>query len=622
MMHQGKETGILGLVDVFRELLRHLPINRRRQFWWILLAMVFSGGLETVAIGFIALFVSVIADPSAAVDLTYIKKFHHLTHADFLIHPEDLILFLSILVVCLVIIKNVIKAIVAYISTLYCSVAATHLGETLFSGFLYVPYEWHLSRNSADLSLAVLWRYFIARLMDAFLGVLSEILMVFVLVITAVIVEPFISMGVIGVVGASAIIIDRSIRKKIGRTARLSKDYQHMLNHEVTSAINAIKDVKIYTRQEELINGFSRDAYTGASLDAKQMFLGQCPPLALESMGFMLLGLTVIIMYYYVNTTPAQVIGLLSLLAVSAWRVLPGISKLLNRLSTARNLIPYATNTLDYINDIAKERPIDNHSCTNEKIIFKHAVTVENLTFSYRGASLEALKNVNFTIPKGHTLGVIGRSGAGKSTLADLLIGLIPPLKGRILVDETVLNEECVGSWMKMIGYIPQSAYILDGTLAENIAFGLKAKEINHQRVLKCCEMAAMNDFINKLPEGLNTQLGDRGVKLSGGQQQRVSIARALYNDPEVIIFDEATSSLDTKSERDIQQTIYSLKGRLTIVIIAHRLSTVEGCDEIIWLENGRIRQTGKPDDILPEYRNWMRQDSTCRADGQKHEPF
>ena len=204
---------------------------------------------------------------------------------------------------------------------------------------------------------------------------------------------------------------------------------------------------------------------------------------------------------------------------------------------------------------------------------------------------------------------MIGRSGAGKSTLADILIGLIIPTSGMIMIDNIPLDDHNSPLWMSQIGYVPQSACLLDATIAENVAFGLKDKEINTERVLKVCRMAAIEGLLNELQEGINTPIGERGVKLSGGQQQRIAIARALYNSPEVMIFDEATSSLDYKNEKDIQQTIYNLKGKLTMIIIAHRLSTVEECDEIIWLENGSIRKIGRPEEVLSEYQSEMNTD-------------
>jgi ABC-type multidrug transport system fused ATPase/permease subunit len=184
----------------------------------------------------------------------------------------------------------------------------------------------------------------------------------------------------------------------------------------------------------------------------------------------------------------------------------------------------------------------------------------------------------------------------------DLLIGLLEPAKGTIQVDDKVLTRGLLPKWLKITGYVPQSPYIYDGTLAENVAFGMDNINIDRYRVRKCCSMASMDDFINDLPDNIDSLIGERGVKLSGGQQQRVAIARALYNRPELMIFDEATSSLDTKSEKAIQKTIYSFKGKQTLIIIAHRLTTVEDCDKVIWLEKGRIKMIGKSEKVLRVY--------------------
>jgi ABC-type multidrug transport system fused ATPase/permease subunit len=223
------------------------------------------------------------------------------------------------------------------------------------------------------------------------------------------------------------------------------------------------------------------------------------------------------------------------------------------------------------------------------------------------------LQNINFEISKGQTLGIIGTSGTGKSTLVDLLIGLLEPTQGEIRIDGQTLNHTRRSAWIEHIGYVPQSPYIYDGTLADNVAFGLTKAEIDLHRVRQCCQMAAM-DFVQDMPQGIETPIGERGVRLSGGQNQRVAIARALYHNPEVLIFDEATSSLDTASEKAIQKTIYSFKGKQTLIIIAHRLSTVENCDEVIWLEKGQIKIKGSPAGVLPYYRSVHREEDYSGA--------
>jgi len=247
---------------------------------------------------------------------------------------------------------------------------------------------------------------------------------------------------------------------------------------------------------------------------------------------------------------------------------------------------------------------------------FGQELRAEHLAFHYDGSDTAVLENVDFCVPKGETVGIVGESGAGKSTLMDLLMGLLTPTSGALCLDSHPLDEAGRRGLAEIIGYVPQFPYIYDATLAENIAFGVPSADIDMLRVEAACRQAAVHEFLAQLPEGYDTVLGERGIRLSGGQQQRVCIARALYRKPEVLIFDEATSSLDTKSEKQIQQTIMRLKGSVTMILVAHRLSTVEGCDRLVWIENGRVRQVGTPAEVLPGYRAVLAQHGD--AEGQE----
>ena len=225
-----------------------------------------------------------------------------------------------------------------------------------------------------------------------------------------------------------------------------------------------------------------------------------------------------------------------------------------------------------------------------------------NVNFSYEGASSNVLSNLSFSVKKGESIGVVGKSGAGKSTLVDLLIGFLKPVCGSVCVDGMPLDDELTVRWMRQVGYVPQAPFVFDGTLAENVAFCSEAEAIDRERVFECCEQAYVTEFLSDLSAGIDSIVGDKGQRLSGGQQQRLCIARALYAHPEVLIFDEATSALDSKSEKFIQDTIHSLQGKLTMFIVAHRLSTVAECNKIIWLEDGVIRMIGAPSEVLPIY--------------------
>jgi len=313
---------------------------------------------------------------------------------------------------------------------------------------------------------------------------------------------------------------------------------------------------------------------------------------------------SICIMMFGKQASSTHVVGMMALLVVAAWRVLPGINQVLSGLATMKGSLEYVHKVMKYLKDIElyqNENLAPMAAQYDDIAAFENELRFEHLSFSYDNCQDYAVKDVSFTVRKGQSVGIIGKSGAGKSTLVDILIGLLPPSGGRITIDEKVLSPALQRSWTNKIGYVSQSPYIYDGTLAGNVAFGLEEKQIDREKVLESCQMAAIG-FIENLTEGIDTPIGERGVRLSGGELQRVAIARALYHKPEVMVFDEATSALDSQNEKEIQKTIYSLKGKLTLIIVAHRLTTVEGCDVLICLKKGKIAKIGPPDIVLPWY--------------------
>lgn len=600
------------IIHIFREIMKRLPSRWRIRFWFLVVGMMITAGVETAALGTIALFASSVSDPNAILQSSYVKRLHGILNADFLVSTEGVMIFLSVLVVVLVVSKNLLRGIVDYGNSLYSSYVSSYLGDRMLSGFLYLPYEWHLSRNSADLVLGVMWRTYFGALLNATLMGLSEFMIICALLLTLFIVEPIVSLLVLMAVGGSAFIIFTRIRRSLDRTVIKVKDYRQSINRDVTKAIHGFKDVKIYGKEHFFKSNYYKKAFAEARMSALQNFKAELPRLILEIVGFIMLTSAVYIMYFAMESSVARVTGTITLLAVAAWRILPAVSRILANFTKVRTAFPYVQSELNYLYEIEKHL-FQGHSSLKKKDVsfkFSESINFEDVSFAYAESDINVFKNMSFSIQKGKTVGVIGVSGAGKSTLVDLLIGLLTPSKGSIKVDGKILDDSLAPSWIRTIGYVPQMPYIFDGTIAENIAFGVKTEEIDRSHVLKCCAMAAMVDFMKDLPDGIDTPIGERGVKLSGGQRQRVAIARALYNVPEVLVFDEATSSLDTKSEKAIQNTIYSFKGKQTLVIIAHRLSTVENCDYIIWLEKGMIKAVDVPERILFGYRNSMKKEA------------
>jgi ABC-type bacteriocin/lantibiotic exporter with double-glycine peptidase domain len=288
-----------------------------------------------------------------------------------------------------------------------------------------------------------------------------------------------------------------------------------------------------------------------------------------------------------------HLIPTVGLFVAAAFRMLPSITRIMNSIQ----IIKISNNSIDILYDEFKSfinYDISSHS--NDSITFNNNIKLHNIGFSYNNSKF--IEGLNLTIIKGETIGFIGQSGSGKSTIIDILLGLLKPKMGKILVDDKNV-ENNLRSWQDKIGYVPQTIFLTDDTLINNIAFGIEVNEIDNEKVLKCIQMAQLEEFIDSLPLGLHTFVGERGVRLSGGQRQRIGIARALYTNPEVLFLDEATSALDVNTEEHIMNMILQLKGEKTIIIVAHRHSTVKICDKIFKINHGKIIQEGHPNEIL-----------------------
>ena len=586
----------------FKWVYQRLQPMRKKQFWLLFAVMVVAAFFETLALGSIAFFASVITDPGNVKTSKYLAFIKIIIDADFLNSTDGLIIASGIAMCFLVALKNSLKTLSIYWAAKFSTAMEAYFGHMLLDGFLKMPYHWHLSKNSADLINAIQWRRYLGR--DFFLPTLklfNDLLMVFILLITLFVVQPVVSAIVTIALGSSAFLIFKIIRKKVDSTSTLSKNYEIALNKEVSMSIQGIKDVKISGTEKAFGLKYLENAVPLSKIFSRQRAYGDSPELILETFGFFMLFLSICIMLFKYDITKAYMVGTMSLLGVTAWKILPAISHILSGLSTLRFALPMMRSLASYI--ILIESEIDfSIEAKKESLTFNHVLEFKRVSFAYDQDGPTIIRDLNFSVKKGETVGIIGTSGAGKSTLVDLMIGLLQPVSGTIKIDGQALTPETIPLWLKITGFVSQSPFIYDGTIAGNIAFGKKTENMDRLLINDCCTMASMDDFVGSLPDGIDTFIGERGIKLSGGQRQRVAIARALYRRPGVLIFDEATSALDTKNEKSIQKTIYGFKGTQTLIIIAHRLSTVEDCDKVIWLEKGALKMVGIPEEILPLY--------------------
>ena len=388
----------------------------------------------------------------------------------------------------------------------------------------------------------------------------------------------------------------------IGRLSSLGKErniIEGALNKHLLQGVASAKDVKILDREEDLIYQVDKNLFKKTRLTHIIQFINGLPRFAFEILiAFVFLVLVFVMLDAKKDTV--DIIQYLGVFAIASFRIIPGASRILTSYQMIKFLEPSVKLLLQEFDSKDNSHMKKNYQPkdSSKPLKFQREINLTNLSFSYPIRKEFSLSKISMTIKKGDFIGIIGETGSGKSTLVNLLIGLLKPSEGKVEVDELNINSNLL-EWYKKIGYVPQSVYLTDDSVRKNIAFGLRENNIDDALIRKAVEKASLNKFLNELPTGLETIVGEKGIRLSGGQQQRIGIARALYRDPEILILDEATSSLDQATEKKIMESIQFLKRKKTLIIITHRLVTVKNCDKIFFIDKGKITKQGSPEEIL-----------------------
>jgi ABC-type bacteriocin/lantibiotic exporter with double-glycine peptidase domain len=510
-----------------------------------------------------------------------------------------MIAFVSILMIVMVFLKCVISLVTTKIVGNFVERCNRTVTMEVVRHFINRDYYWHMTQKSQDAILRIFDRYYLVLMLAHILNLYGNVLVCLVLFLSLSILEPQLTAIVVVVFGFAGIMLYGSIRLKLDRAGKAVFEADLETKKVLVALQKAMREVVIHRQQSLSLKHF--EAILTRTLRPRSFifFAAYIPSQILELVGFVTIGALVVIMLHS-KLPMEQIVTTASLLMLTAWRILPAVNRCLSSSVQIRGFRPNAMVFLDLLEEFKDDKgkklpePEPGFKFTSD-------LTLKNACFTYPEGDRPALEGVDLVIKKGETVGIIGPSGSGKSTLALLLTGLVPPSSGEFLVDGRALSPQLREAYFKLLGYVPQTPLILDGTIADNIAFRDWGKSYEPERLKRAASLSAL-DFIDELPLGFKTELSSSSQSLSGGQIQRIAIARALYNDPGVLIFDEATSSLDLNSENTIRRSVQEIKDRTTSIIIAHRLSTVEGCDRLVWLEDGRLRRTGPPSELLPLY--------------------
>lgn len=463
--------------------------------------------------------------------------------------------------------------------------------KRLYAYYMGKPYLYHLETNISIISrnISIGGIYVFTEILISTLQIITNIITVAVIWVFICVIDWLIAIGVAFVMGPLIFVMLNYFRKKITAAGMIQSECNAKNGKWINQGFYSVKETKVMQREAYFIGEFDK-SYSEFIRSQKNFLFAQRFPKAiieLVTIGGILLLIAVKML---ISSDTSSLIPTLGVLALAAVRLMPSLNQMIAMFNSIKFQLPLFNEMYDDLMVVRNNKDLEERNLLKKDsapIVFDKEIFVQNLTFAYPSKRENVISDVSFSIPKGKFVGIVGPSGAGKTTFVDILLGLLPPKSGTITVDGVDIYQNISG-WLKNIAYVPQSIYLIDGSIKDNIAFGLAPEEVDDARIQEVLKMAELYDFVQTLPEKENTNVGDRGAKLSGGQKQRIGIARALYHNPNVLILDEATSALDNETEKQITDTILKLKGKITIIAIAHRLSTLENCDFKIKFEGGK----------------------------------
>ncbi len=573
--------------------------------WAILAPIAFlRGTLEAVAAGAVFALIKIISDPPAIGRLPVVSRVVAMLPWR---STQAQVVALTGLVALFYLFKNLFALGTEYFNHKVVGESVVALKSTMIRGYLAMPYQFYLHRNSADL----IWNVDTAvdRVcedgMSPAVAVMSEILAAASIAAVLLYTAPKITLIAGCLLGGGLALLLRLTRAMAHRYGYEQDRLSRAIFRDLQQAFGGIKEIKVLGREELFVRALERKLRGILKLGYLAKTMAASAPLFTETL-FVGGALVVIALLSARGAVRTEGLPLLALFSYAAFRIVPSVNRIAWRVNEIRAAAPSAGNLYDdYLLIAGLERGNADRD-DGQAVTFHTAIEFERVSFAYAGAEQPVLHEISFTIRRGESIGVVGLTGAGKSTLADLLVGLLRPSSGRILIDGQDLSDRRF-AWKHRVGYVPQSIFLLDDSLTRNIAFGFADAEIDLDRVRAVVRMVQLEQLVATLPAGLGTLVGERGVRLSGGERQRVGIARALYHDPDLLVFDEATSSLDQATEAELTGAIESLQGRKTLFVIAHRLATVKHCDRLVFIADGRIRASGRYEELMRDVGEFRR---------------
>lgn len=578
--------------------LRYIFTRQQKIKFLILFVIMFVGAIfELMGVSLILPFVQVVMDPNTIQQNSIMKFVYDFFNIQ---STNSFLLLLSVTLIIVYIVKNLYLLAMYYAQYTFTYNNQMRMSGRLMDCYLKKPYTFHLQKNTAEIVRSVTTDVeHLFMLVLNFLQLLAEILVSLMLGVFLLITDIFITVAVVGLLSICMLVFFGIFFKKLRVYGADSQTYYGQMIKWINQSLGGIKEIKILHREQFFIDSYMENGTKYINSLKKYNFLNQTPKLLIE--GVCVVGMLIVVaIMLYLGKDATKLIPQLAVFAMAAFRLVPSV----NRMNNYINTIIFYKPSIDLIYNDLIQTQIDNKTdmdfkkkkCEHKKKDInktEKSIKISNISFKYPNTDKYVLKDVDFNIPIGKSTAFIGPSGAGKTTMADIILGLIKPETGEILADNLNIHINPL-EWSQKLGYIPQTIYLSDDTIRNNIAFGVEADIIDDSAIWNALEQAQLKEFVENQPNKLYTHIGERGVRLSGGQRQRIGIARALYHNPEILILDEATSSLDNETEKAVMEAIDNLQGKKTMIIIAHRLTTIKNCDFVYEIKDTKVKEVAK----------------------------
>ena len=580
-------------LDIISKLNYIMNSKQKRQYFIVTFLALIGSFWEMLGVAAAMPFVYCITEPE-----TYETKWYAEMVEEYF-HPKDqleTITILGIIIIVIYVVKNIYLMFSSYVQAWYSTGVQRDLSIKMTHTYLNSSYLFHLGVNSA-----VLIRSITQDVVGVFavffylFRVLAEVFTVTSISIFIITLDPMLAISLVGILGSCMLILFFGLKRLVKLFGRIGQDCDGRMLQYLTQAFNGIKEIMVKNRQKYFAESFDDACSLSARAAKRNNFLNVIPTNVYEMVCIGgLIG--IVIARLHMTDDVKGFVAILASLALAAFRLFPSVG----RLTTNLNAIMYNRPRLDSMYEMLKEIEEDDTYQLKmadpddaEPLGFEDKLQIKNVRWKYPAGQEDVLRGLSLEIHKGESVALIGPSGAGKTTLADVVLGLLKPQEGQILLDGVDVYQNLAG-WAKIIGYVPQAVYLTDDTIRGNVAFGIYEKDIDDEKIWHALEEAQLAEFVRGLEKGLDTMVGERGVRLSGGQRQRIAIARALYENPQILVLDEATSALDTETETAVMEAIDSLHGSKTMIIVAHRLTTIRNCDAIFEVNGGVATKRNK----------------------------